>query len=174
VGVVGPKGDKGDPGAAGPKGDQGIQGVAGPGGPKGAEGPAGAPGAPGAPGRDASNGKLLWATYGAGNKRVDATGFFNENLMRPSDAKLTKFVAGVQQRQGWPSDPDWEYNENPRIYDKVGDVAYGANKTVQYGYTDSAGNYNSDIIRDTFGTIPGSLIKSLRASMGLVDVPHTA
>jgi hypothetical protein len=92
--------------------------------------------------------------------------------MLPSDATLSSDGAAK-----YPAMPDWEYDDNiikHRIYDTTGDVAYGSAKSVRYGYTDAAGNYKQDTINDTFGTIPGSLIKSLRAAMGLVDAPHVA
>jgi hypothetical protein len=121
----------------------------------------------GAPGKDANKGRLLYAKYGAGDKQVDATGFFNESLMRASDLRASRSAANL----GF--DPDWEYAADARLYDVTGDVAPNRQKYVWYGYTDSAGNYKTDWIDDSFGTIPGSLIKRLRGAMGLVDAPHT-
>jgi hypothetical protein len=154
VGVVGDKGDKGDKGEKGEKGDQGIQGVA---------GTPGAPGAPGTNGKDAPQGKLLWATYGPTNelgRHHDVTAQFSKDLMQPSYPGFGRTVVA----NGYYTKPSVD-----RMYDQVGDVAYGAPKSVFIGYTDSSGAYQESHLDDSFGTIPGSFIKNLRASIGLVD-----
>ena len=172
VGVIVEKGEKGDKGDKCEKGDQGIQGKEGKTGKDGVAGDAGAVGATGPAGKDAQKGRLLWATYGAPGRSVDATAPFLSSLMLPSDAELSKAYA-----KQWPNMPDWEYDNNMvshRIMDTTGDVAHGSVKSVMYGYTDADGNYKTDTINSDSGTIPGSLLKSLRAAMGLVDAPHTA
>jgi hypothetical protein len=106
----------------------------------------------------------MYATYGAGPTQVDVTGHFTQDVMQASDPKF----AAALPKLGLPS--DFAYTgPADRMYDHVGDVAYGRKKYVNYGYTDASGGYHQDVIDDSFGTVPGTLIKSLRQTMGLQD-----
>jgi hypothetical protein len=113
---------------------------------------------------ESGKGRILWATYGAPNtnQKSDVTGIITQHVTNPSI-------------QNWLNGNSGYYTSfTDRMYDHVGDPAYGKRKELTISYVNSTGEVKTTGVGDppgggNWGTIGGATIRGLRREMGLVD-----
>ena len=113
---------------------------------------------------ESGKGKILWATYGApnSNQKSDVTGIITQRVMNPS---IQNWLNG---------NSDYYTSFTDRMYNHVGDPAYGKTKELTISYANRVGEVKKINVEDppgggNWGTISGATIRGLRRDMGLVD-----
>ena len=113
---------------------------------------------------ESGKGKILWATYGApnSNQKADVTGIITQHVMNPS---IQNWLNGRS---------DYYTSFTDRMYNHVGDPAYGKTKELTISYANRVGEVKKIYVEDppgggNWGTISGATIRGLRRDMGLVD-----